>query len=418
METFTVGDALVRPYDPGRDRAAVGRIWREIGWIGSDDHEERALDSFLAPTRAIVAELDGEAELCVTTADGTLRHGPSVLSMSAVTSVTASRIARRGGLASAMTARALATDAEAGLLTGALGIFDEGYYDRLGFGTGAAQRWWRLDPASIRVPPPDRRPVRLSVDDAEEIHRNRLAGALDHGACTIDDHRFTAAEAGWDASSFGLGFRDGDGRLTHHVWLDAGDNAEHGPYRVVWMAYESPAHLRELIGLLRSLADQVVQFDVPEPRGVQVQHLVDRPIRAMNIGSSGKPPGGRQLAWWQCRMLDVPGVVAASTFAGPEVRFVLELDDPIERHLPTPGGWRGVAGRYVVQLGATSSAEPGDDPSLPVLRCGVGTFTRLWLGVMPATHLPVTDDLDAPGSLLEQLASTITRHDPQAFFPF
>ncbi|MEM8903997.1 MAG: hypothetical protein AAGF02_09870, partial [Actinomycetota bacterium] len=103
MEPVPVGDALLRPYDPDRDRDAVGRIWCEIGWIEGDDHQLVALDRFLSIARATVAELDGSAELCVTTADGTLRHGASDLAMSAVTSVTASRLARRGGLASTMT---------------------------------------------------------------------------------------------------------------------------------------------------------------------------------------------------------------------------------------------------------------------------------------------------------------------------
>jgi hypothetical protein len=417
MDAMTVGDAIIRPYDAERDREAVGRIWREIGWTEAEERHDRALDQFLATARIIVAELDGEAELCVTTADGTLRHGSTDLSMSAVSSVTASRVARRGGLASALTAQAIATDAEAGLLTASLGIFDQGYYDRLGFGTGGSQRRWRLDPRALRVPPPDRRPVRLSIDDAEEMHRNRLATARRHGACTISDPRFTTAEAGWESSMFGLGFRDGEGRLTHHLWFDT-DDVEHGPYRVVWLAHETPEQLRELFGLLRTLADQVVQVDVPEPPGVQVQHLIDRPFRAMEIGTTKQQPGGRQLAWWQGRLLDVGGAVGASSFAGPDVGFVAELEDPVEAHLPATGGWRGVAGRYVVHLGPNSSAVRGDDPSLPVLRCGIGTFTRLWLGVMPATRLPVTDEIDAPESLLEQLEATITVSDPQPAFPF
>lgn len=417
MDDSTVGGARLRPYDPDRDRDAVGRIWQEIGWISGAEHQLVALDRFLSLARATVAEIDGEAELSVTTADATLRHGTVDLSMCAVSSVTASRIARRGGLASIMTARAMAVDAEAGFQTAALGVFDQGYYDRLGFGTGAYQRRWRLDPQALRVPRPEGQPVRLTIDDAEEMHANRLATARHHGACAVTDPGFTAAEARWESSTFGLGFRDDAGRLTHHLWIDT-DDAESGPYRVAWMGYENGAQLRELFGLIRTLADQVVQFDVPEPPGVQVQHLVDRPFRALTAGTAKQQPGGRQHASWQCRMLDVTSAVGATSFAGPDARFVVELDDPVERHLADRDGWRGVAGRYVVRFGAESSAEPGDDSSLPVLRCGIGTFTRLWLGVAPATGLSVTDELDAPESLLEQLDTTITVRDPQTFFPF
>jgi len=54
-----------------------------------------------------------------------------------ITGVVTSRIARRLGAASKLTAHALAVGREAGSEVAALNMFDQGYYDRLGFGTGA-----------------------------------------------------------------------------------------------------------------------------------------------------------------------------------------------------------------------------------------------------------------------------------------
>jgi hypothetical protein len=119
-------------------------------------------------------------------------------------------------------------------------------------------------------------------------------------------------------------------------------------------------------------------------------------------------------------MLDVGGCVGAASFPGPAVRFALDLDDPVAGHLPADAPWTGVAGRYTVELGERSSARPrsGDDASLPPLRCDVGAFTRLWLGITPATMLPLTDDVDAPASLLEQLDEAIRLPVPRPYFPF
>ena len=57
----------------------------------------------------------------------------------------------------------------------------------------------------------------------------------------------------------------------------------------------------------------------------------------------------------------------------------------------------------MVALGPESSAEPGTDGTLPTLTASVGAFTRMWLGVLPATGLAVTDELEGPQELLEEL---------------
>jgi hypothetical protein len=79
------------------------------------------------------------------------------------------------------------------------------------------------------------------------------------------------------------------------------------------------------------------------------------------------------------------------------------LSDPIAAVLNGGEPWRGVGGDYVVTLGASSGAEKGVDRSLPTLTASVGAFTRMWLGVRPASALAITDELAGPPSLLDEL---------------
>ena len=62
-----------RGYDPDRDKKAVVRIWREIGWLEKKEHE-KAMDAVLKSGRTMVAEVNGGAECMVNTSPGTLRH--------------------------------------------------------------------------------------------------------------------------------------------------------------------------------------------------------------------------------------------------------------------------------------------------------------------------------------------------------
>ena len=151
-----------------------------------------------------------------------------------------------------------------------------------------------------------------------------------------------------------------------------------------------------------------------EPPGIQLQDLLDRPfkLRRVTNKSSFENRAGAE-AYWQMRICDLRKCLEQTHLRGGETRFNLKLTDPIENLLDTDAAWRGVAGDYVVALGASSGAEPGRDASLPALIATVNAFTRLWLGVRPATGLAVTDELAGPPSLLEELDWTLRLPDPK-----
>ena len=142
----------IRPYDPTQDEAAVYRIWVEIGWLDRGKEEQRqAMNVFIKGCQALVAEVRGEAESLTLTTPATLRYQDETLEFSAVTGVMTSLITRKQGLAGRVTARAIANAAIDGALVTGLGIFDQGFYDKLGFGNMPYHHAFSFDPETLLV---------------------------------------------------------------------------------------------------------------------------------------------------------------------------------------------------------------------------------------------------------------------------
>jgi len=408
----------IRPYDAERDLEALRRLWREIGW--ADEAGTEGMELSLEAGRTWVAELEGAAESFALAVPGDLRHLEQDVPMTCITGVGTSHVGKRQGLAARVTARAMAEAAAEDAALATLGVFDQGFYDRLGFGTAAYDRRCRFDPASLMVEPARRPPCRLTKDDWEAVHANRLQRRRVHGSCNLHAAKMTHADMHWSPKGFGLGFRDAPGGgLSHHVWLAVHGDVEHGPYRVWWMAWQTRQQLLELLGVLKNMADQVLAIRMADPPGVQLQALLDRPFRREMMTREAKNALHTvSWAYWQVRICDLPACLAKTKLPGGEVRFNLMLNDPVERFLSDDAPWRGVAGDYVATLGPSSGAQRGCDENLPTMAASVGAFTRLWLGVGPATGLAVTDDLSAPADLLEQLDSILRLPAPQPDWDF
>ena len=398
----------VRPYEHGNDFAAVQRIWREVGWIDSDD-SAKAMEHFVADSNGLVATIDEDPESFVMRSPGKIRYQDSDLDLSVVAAVTTSLIGRKKGFASRLTAQILAEAREDGAAVSILGMFEQGFYDLLGFGSGSYEHHLTFDPSSLRVDVPYRTPIRLSEDDWEAMHRALLNRKRAHGGVLLEAPGMTRSELGWASPSFGFGYRGDDGEITHFVYGTT--KGEHGPYRVGFFAYQNTDQLLELLKLIQVLGDQVRAITLTEPPEIQLQDLFTHVFR-QRISTRKSEFEARHSSgtWWQLRVLDLPTTVAARRHDGEPVKFVAEIHDPLHDMLDGP--WRGEGGSYVIEIGDTSKAVPGDQPDLPVLKASINAFSRMWFGVRPATSLAVTNELAADPQLLSHLDRALALPTP------
>jgi predicted acetyltransferase len=396
---------MIRSYEP-KDLEHCLRILREVGWMEGKDTDKEVFEKYVSDTKPLVTELKNEVEVLVLTRTGQVLYQNNDLPMCAVTGVLTSRVARMRGHALKTTALAIANSALCGSTVTFLGIFDQGYYDKLGYGSLSYKRITTIDPASLKVPKLTRAPIRLTKDDAQAIHDCRRNRKRVHGACNLDGAGSTGCELVWVENSFGLGFKNDDGKLTHFIWLKA--KGEHGPYHCCAYAWQTSEQLVELLSVLKSLSDQVHGIRMSDPIDFQLQDFIDRPF-----GSIRSRKGGdfaietSSNAWNQCRILDVQECLGAMKFQGEPVSFQLELSDPIEQYLPNDCSWRGTSGNWVVTLGENSLAIEGNDKSLPKLSCSINDLSRLWMGAANAYALATVGDLKATPELISKIDSVI-----------
>jgi predicted acetyltransferase len=397
-----------RPLMPDTDLEDVMRIWREIGWLQEREDAQEVMELFLnASSHGWVAELDGHAECLVTTMDGQVHHQDKPLPFSVIAAVTTSRVARKQGLATGLTAHALAHAASEGAAVAGLGMFEQGFYNRLGFGTGTVEHCYQFAPQQLRVPKIGRRVRRIEPDQWRQIHACRTGRLKRHGAINLSDPLTTRSEIVAFKGSFGLGFFDGaNGELSHHIWLRPVDGGVmEGPYMVMWPAYETYEQFVELLSVLKSLDDQVHKLVFIEPPGICLQDFLKKPTHYQQITeNSAFQIGARASAFWQVRICDLAACLAQTSLPGAQdLTFNLSLYDPVEELLPNDEKWRGISGDYTLSLGQNSSARSGLREGLPHLRASVSAFSRLWFGVLPATTLAISEDLSGPPQLLQQL---------------
>lgn len=397
----------IRPYRP-EDLDAAQRIWREVKWITEENYAP--LQLLIEGGESYVGLQRGRAESLAITTAGEFQYIGTPIPLSAVMAVTTSLVARKQGLAGRTTAAAVRKAAEEGFVLAALGIFDQGYYDRLGFATMPYTRRLLFDPTQLTVPPPKRTPHRFDASHSDLLHRSRLRRLRGHGAVNLLSPTSSRAEMVEVKSSGGLGWYRADGEISHHLYGDLRE--EFGPFRVWWAAYENHEQLAELLGLLRSLGDQIHLVDMLEPRGIVLQDFLKQPFRFRRTTEKGRYEQTIiTAAASQLRILDLPAAVAAMRLPRRENRKPLEinliLEDPIAKYLPDDGRWRGCAGSYVLTLGEESRAEPGQGRSLPTVEMTVGGFSQLWSGARSVDQLHLRDvmrtDVDTRRAIAERL---------------
>ena len=407
-----------RYYESNRDRIAAHRIWKEVGWI-TDAVAPEGLDRFItACGQGFVCDLNGEAECLVLTAKGDLRYQRETIPLACVTGVTTSRLARKQKFAGRLTATAIATEAAEGAAVACLGIFDQGFYNKLGFGNGSYERSVKFATGDLMVDVNPRVPLRLTMEDWPRIHAARLKRRRPHGSSSLFAPEFTMGRMHGPQNQFGLGYADDpDGGLSHLIFCNTGDVA-HGPYNIQYLVYRTREQFLELLALLKSLTDQVYTVSVFEPSEIQIADFLRQPFKAHRMNGGAHSTGIEAYAWWQMRICDLPACLAQTHLPWGEVRFNLRLSDPIEQYLDDSVSWHGVGGDHVITLGADSDSAAGHDQTLPTLKASVNAFTRLWLGVRSATGLAISDDLQGPPELLEALDEVLRLPQPRPDWDF
>lgn len=406
-----------RQYDHKRDEKAVQRIWREIGWL--EKGKEEVANLHIKSGRAIITEVNNEAECCVTAVPGSIHYLNEELPFSGITGVATSRIARKQGLAKQLTAMMVAIEASEGALVSGLGVFEQGYYDQIGFGTGSYEHYTAFDPSQLNVRIKPHLPRRITTDDWAMVHSARLSRFRSHGSCNLNPPKITKAAMLSTKNGFGLGYCDNSiNELTHHFWCGA-DNVEQGPYNIEWITFQTREQFLELMALIKSLGDQVHLVKMHEPPGIQLQDLLEKPLRQYRVTEKSRFQSIMQAAaYWQVRICNLSGCMAQTHLPGDKVRFNLRLSDPIDSLLDEKASWHGLTGNYVVRLGPSSGIVTGIDETLPTLVVTIGAFTRMWLGVRPATSLAITDQLSAPQELLEKLDWILRLPEPKLDWDF
>jgi len=405
-----------RVYNPEKDKKAVNRIWLETGWIEKDD--PKPMDILVEPSRAIVADINGEPECLVLSLLGDIDYLGEKLPFSGIAGVTTGLIARKQKLAGRLTAARIALDALDGAIVSGLGMFEQGYYDKLGYGTGGYEHIVRFSPSTLNVKVKPRVPVRITKEDWEKVHNSRLRRLRTHGSLNFYIPAPTKSEMHWSKSGFGFGFTNDKGELTHNIWM-TGKGKEQGPFRVAWMVYENYDQLLELLALLKSFGDQIQLVSMIEPPGIQIQDFLTKPFHYRAITEKSKYQSiMHATAYWQVRICNLEKCLEKTNLHGEDVRFNLVLSDPIENFLDNDSEWKGVSGSYIVNLGADSYAEKGNNEALPTMKASVGAFSRMWLGVRSASILAVSDTISGPAELLDKLDILLRLPEPKIDWEF
>lgn len=407
----------LRKADPEKDGEAIKRIWKEIGWL--EKGKEEVFDILQdIQGRNYVADIQGVPECNVTTCTGKIRYLKRDLPISLITAVLTSNVARKRGLAARLTAKAIAEDAAEGAYVSSLGVFDQGFYNQMGFGTGSYSNWLYFDPATLDVPSPHRTPERITKKDWEKVHRARLNRMKHHGMVDMDDPVNTRVEMMWATNGFGLGYFDDDGEISHHIYFNAKD-LNGGKYSVWWMSYRNREEFMELMSILKSLSDQVQLIGMREPPNIQFQDILRRPFRHRRMTRESKFENKMESsAYWQMRILDLESCIEAFSHQGPSVRFKLSIKDPVEDLLEKKSIWKGTSGDYTITLGEESSVDRAGKRSLPRLKTTINAFSRLWLGVRPASSLAMTDEFFADAELIKELDEVFILPTPHPDWDF
>lgn len=401
---------VFRTYNKERDLKAIERIWIECGWIDDEDKEKKALEIFTSTSNCQVAEYNGSAESLIVLSPGNMLFGNRNLSLAAVSAVTVSRVLRKQGAALKLLASMIRNEIAKGTALTGLGMFEQGFYNRLGFATMGYEHWYSFDPSKIKVFKKGGIPVRLNTEDYKKAWKCYREAKKYHGFVTLDPPELFQSEMIWTKKGFGLGYET-NGELSHYMWFSV-DDAEDGPYTVQWMAFQNWDQFLELMGILKNLEEQVRTVRMKEPAFIQLQDLINKPFQLQTITRKSKFESRmRAIAYQQLRICNLESCIEAVEYEGKEFSFNLSLTDPINDYLDDKKRIDACEGQFIVNIGKSSNVSRGNDKNLPEVKGTVNGFTRMWTGILPAETVGLVEDITIDDSLIVNLTKAFYKPD-------
>ena len=408
----------ILPFDFERDMGDVLQTWSETGWFEGEERQEKQIRAFFEANdgRSVVGQIAGRTESVTHRTLGFMRYDQSEIPAGGITAVTTSRIARKRGLASRGTARSVAHLGDEGAAVALLGMFEQGFYDRFGFGVGPYENEVYVYPGALNVPVDYRTPERFDLEeDIEEVHAAMVTRYLPHGGLVIGGERSTSAGLQIDDEVRVFGYRT-DGAISHFVAVTS--KGEHGPDRIIQWAYATQTQCLELLRMVQEWGDQVDLVRFTEPRWMQAQDLIVHPGHEFRRTGGSKAESRIDAdAWWQLRILDLQTCIRAMRPSDEAFSVSVQVSDPIDRHLRDggyEGSWTSLEGTWNLRFGETNRAEriEGIAPGDADVVTSVGALSRWWFGVVPASTLAVLGEIEADPDVLTSL-DRLTAHLPK-----
>lgn len=394
----------LRNFKFDNDFEKVFKIWQEVGWLSDDKRNKKALKHFVKGGKSKVALLNNEVEGYINSTPGLYQYLDKEFNLQAITAVTISRIARRQNIATKATAETIAEAAQKGVHISALSMFEQGFYNKLGYGTGGYENLVSFDPDHLDIKGKAPVPARIDDKDYKMVHQAKLQRKKRHGYCSLLPEELTKGEMLFgDKKPFGLGFKDQNGNITHHLFIHPTQQS-HGPYFIRWMVFNTVEQFFDLMNLIKNLGDQIHLVKLWEPAGIQFQNLIKKPYKASKVTEKSEfEVTNKAYALWQARILNLQECINNTSLKSETVKFNLKLKDPIEKYLDNNSSWQGLSGNYTIIFGDSSKLEKGLSSNLPTLKTDINTFTRMWIGAVRPSLLPYTNYFEAPKTLIEKL---------------
>lgn len=401
---------IFREYHKDRDRDAIVRIWLECGWIEDEKKDKLALDYFTSGSNCQVIETDGSAECLIILSSGKMKFGPKDLTLAAISSVTVSRILRKQGATPKLMASMIRDEIKKGTTIAGLGMFEQGFYNRLGFATMAYENWYSFDPAKLKIYKKGQPPVRITNEDYSDAFQCYSHASKHQGFVSLDPPGLFRAEMMWTKHGFGLGYKK-NGKLSHYLWMGTEDS-EKGPYTVHWMAYSSWNQFLELMGIIKSLEEQVRTIRMKEPVYIQLQDFIEKPFQLQTITKDSQFESSiKAAAYQQLRICNLESAIGAVTYKGKPFSFNITLSDPINNYLDNEDTILNCQGDFTISIGEKSNIVRGHNNDLPLVKGTINGFSRLWIGVLPARTIGLVEDIQIDPSLIQKLERAFYNRD-------